>query len=107
NSQSTADLGFGFGWSSALGGKHLTLRTTQYPSTPVVTIVDGRVLVTWLPGALLTTVEVVSGNGRNEVFTCYSNGVCGGSADTHSTLTADPSGYTLTQNQSGLTERYD
>ncbi len=111
NSQAPIDTGLGVGWSSSLAGKHLTLRTTQYPSTPVVqfVIVNGttQILVTWLPGALLTTVEVVSGTGRNEVFTCNNNNVCSGSADTHLTLTADPSGYTLTQNQSGLTERYD
>jgi RHS repeat-associated protein len=80
NSQYTADIGFGFGWTSSLSSRKLSINAS--------------------------TVQILRADGKGEVFTC-STSACLGDADTHLTLSKDASGYTLAVNPSGVTERYD
>ncbi len=84
SSQTANDSGLGFGWSSSIVKRLDTAPTAN--------------------GIL---VQIRSGDGRGEPFTCPSStGVCSGSADTTLALTKDTSGYTLTRRNS-VSERYD
>ena len=80
NSQFTANLGFGFGWTSTLSSKRLELLDA-------------------------TTIQIRQGSGRGEPFSKDAAGVWQGDADTQLVLTQDTTGFTLS-NRNGSSERY-